>query len=155
MLQITQPATIFNKQKIYSTGNGVENKTMTGVEVKAGKEVVILFSQPTSETLKGEERTQLIKIITACKLKEEDIVLVNTAFAKTASLSWLRGNFPVKTVIVFGEIAVSKNLQLKKHVAYNIDGIKMVKSEPLTKLLTSGADKKALWEELRVVFEIQ
>lgn len=155
MLQIRRPATIFDKQKVYSTGNGVENKTMTGVEVKTGKEVVILFSQPATEILKGEERTQLIKIITACKLKEEDIVLVNTAFAKTALLSWLRKNFPVKTLIVFGEIAVSKNLSLKKHIAYNIDGIKMVKTEPLTKLLTSGADKKALWEELRVIFGIQ
>ena len=154
MIELNRPELVFDKQKVYSTGSDVENKTMTGVEVKSGKEVVILFSQAPGETLQGEERSQLLKIITACKLKEEDIVLVNTAFAPNVSLSWLRKNFPVKTVMVFGDMALSKNLVLKKYFAYSIDGLKLVRSEPLARLLKSDADKKALWGELKKVFEI-
>jgi hypothetical protein len=154
MLQITRPDLIFEKQKLFRTQRDVENKDKRGIQIKDGKEVIVLYSSPDNEALAGEERTQLFKIVNACKLKEEDVVLVNAAFAKNFSINWLKSNFWLKTVIVFGDIALSKNLVIRKHVAYNIDGVNIVKSESLTKLLTSAADKKALWEELRKVFGV-
>jgi hypothetical protein len=154
MLELSNPALLWAKQKLVKTSTGVQNKSITGIEVKQGKEVVVVYRFTAGEFLAGEERTQLLKILGACKLKEEDVVLINVAQVQNVSLSWLRSNFPIKTLLVFGDIEISKNFQLKKYFTYNIDGLQIVKGEPIAKLLTSGADKKALWEELKRVFGV-
>lgn len=154
MLEISNPVQLFAKQKVVNTNSNVENQLLTGIEVKIGKEIVVVYRFDGGEFLAGEERTQLLKILDACKLKEEDVVLINTAKVKSFSLAWLRSNFPVQTLLVFGEIEISKNFQLKKHFTCSIDGLKIVKGEALTKLIKSPNDKKALWEELRKVFGI-
>ncbi|HLP51310.1 MAG TPA: hypothetical protein VK154_10530 [Chitinophagales bacterium] len=154
MLQLTSPSLIFNKKKLFKTAVAVENSKTVGIEGKDAAETVLLFTSEAGELLKGEERTQLMKIVSACKLKEDDVVLVNASFAKNLSLAWLRKSFPVKTLIVFGDMEISKNLKLRKHYAYTIDGVQMLKSEPLQKLFKSDADKKALWMELKKVFGV-
>ena len=155
MIQISRPALVFDKQKIYRTQSDVEKKALQGIEGKDGNKIMVLFSSATSETLQGEERTQLLKILTACKLKEDDVILVNAAVTKNSSLKWLRKNFQLHTLIVFGEIEISKNLALKKYHTYHIDGLQIIKSEPIAKLIKSAPDKKALWEELKGVFKIE
>ncbi len=152
MLKLSNPALLWAKQKLVKTGTGVQNKSQTGIEVKQGKEVVIVYRFTNGDFLAGEERTQLLKILGACKLKEDDVVLINEVQVQNVSLSWLRSNFPLKTLLLFGDIEISKNFQLKKYFTYNLDGLQIVKSEPIAKLLTSGADKKALWEELKKIF---
>lgn len=152
MLKLSNPALLWAKQKLVKTGTGVQNKSQTGIEVKQGKEVVIVYRFTNGDFLAGEERTQLLKILGACKLKEDDVVLINAVQVQNVSLSWLRSNFPLKTLLLFGDIEISKNFQLKKYFTYNIDGLQIVKSEPIAKLLTSAADKKALWEELKKIF---
>ena len=154
MLEISNPVQLFSKQKLIKTNSHVENKPTAGIEVKKGKEVVILYRFDGGEFLAGEERAQLLKIMGACKLKEEDVVLVNTAVAKSITLTALRERFALKTLLVFGEIAVSQNFELKKYHTYQLDGLQIVKSEPIAKLIKSPADKKALWEELKGVFKI-
>src|ERR1043165_2100827 len=154
MLQISRPDLLFSKQKLFNTGTGVENVKGTGIQAQNGKEVVALYSFAAKAHLEGEERTQLFKILTACKLKEEDVVLGNLAFASQASVNWLRQQFPVKTLIIFGDLPVGRNLQVAKCHTFIIDGVNIVRSEPLSKLLTSAADKKSLWDELKVVFGV-
>ena len=154
MLQLSNPSQLFNQQKIFSLNADVEKIFHKGIELKQGKEIIILYRFDADEFIKGDERVQLLKILSACKLKEEDVVVINTAVAENISLSWLRNNFPVNTLIVFGEIKLTNNLQFKKHIAYNIDGIQIVYSEPITKLLSSANDKKALWIELKKIFKV-
>lgn len=155
MLQLTTPSLVFNNKKVYKTAVNAENtEKSTGVQGNDAKEVVILFTSDANELLTGEERAQLLKIVNACKLKEEDVILVNAAFAKDVSLTWLRKSFAVKTLIIFGEMEISRNLKLRKHYAYNIDGLQIVKSETLQKLFKSDADKKGLWMELKKMFGV-
>ncbi len=154
MLQITRPDLLFAKQKVFNITTGVENPKPIGIQGKKGSETVILYSFTSREILGGEERTQLFKILTACKLTESEVTLVNLAFAPQASVSWLRSQFPVKTLIIFGDLPVGRNLRVSKNHTFNIDGINVIRSESLTTLLTSAADKKALWEELKIVFGV-
>jgi hypothetical protein len=153
MLQIVHPAQFFGNQKVMKI-SGVAGKTCPGLEGAGLKGVMVVFSSENAEFLNGEEREQLMKIIGACKLKEEDVMLVNTAFGKNVNFSWLKNKFNAKVMILFGDVALSNNLLVKKHRAYTIDGVRLVKSEDLSKLLKSQPDKKALWDELRKIFGI-
>ncbi len=154
MLELTNPVLLFNKQKLVNLKSPVGNSLIAGIEANKGKEIVILYRYEGSEFLTADDKNQLLKILSACKLKEEDVVLINTAVEKNSSLRWLRKNFRLRTLIVFGDIEISPNLTLKKYFTYRIDGLQIIKSEPIAKLIKSAPDKKALWEELKGLFKI-
>ncbi len=153
MLELSHPELLLKRDKVMIT-NAIGSTIQMGVQLKGLKGVMIVFHSPKSEFLEGEERSQLMKIVSACKLAEDDVMLINTAFAKNVSFSWLKNNLGAKAILVFGEIPLSNNLNLRKYEAYTIDGVRMVKSEGLTKLLGSQPDKKALWDQLRKIFGI-
>ncbi len=153
MLQLTHPERLFFNQKVMKI-NAIVEKNTAGVELKGLKGVVVVFSSPKAEFLQGAEREQLMKIINACKLKEEDVLLVNTAFAKNADFNWLKNTCNARVIIVFGDIKLSANLQLRKHFAYSIDNLHIVKSDEFNALFSSPPAKKALWDELRHIFGI-
>ena len=88
MLQLSNPSQLFNQQKIFSLNADVEKIFHKGIELKQGKEIIILYRFDADEFIKGDERVQLLKILSACKLKAEAVVLINTAVAENISLSW-------------------------------------------------------------------
>ena len=148
MIKITQPETLLSKQKVFSINNLVENKLVGGKQ-----SVVVFFENKGIEPLPAAEKEQLFKILTACKLKEEDVLLINTEFNKT-SLSVLRASYPVKVAIAFGDIAFSKNIQPKNYHALFVDNIRLLKSEALPLLMSKPDKKKLLWAELQKIFEL-
>lgn len=153
MLQLNHPGLLLKRDKVMIT-NMVSGVTQAGVQLPGAKGVIIVFHSAKAEFLEGEERSGLMKIVNACKLTEEDVMLVNAAYAKNVSFSWLKNNLKANVIIVFGDIALSHNLNLRAYKAYTIDSVKIVKSEGLAKLLGSQTDKKALWDQLRKIFGI-
>lgn len=155
MLQLTSPGLIFARKTVIKTPSGVESTpNLVGIQGNDASETIILFNNEAEELLKGDERTQLMKIVNACKLKEGNVLLVNAAYAKGVSVDWLRKKYPVKKLIVFGDFEISRNLKLKKHWAYTIDGLQLVKTEPINRLFKSDSDKKALWMELKKMYGV-
>lgn len=155
MLELTSPGLIFARKTVIKTPTGLENApNAAGIQGNDAAQTVILFNNEADELLKGDERTQLMKIVAACKLKEENVLLVNAAYAKGVSVDWLRKKYPVSKLIVFGDFEISRNLKLKKHWAYTIDGLQIVKTEPINRLFKSDADKKALWMELKKMYGV-
>ena len=149
MIKITQPAVLFNRQKIFAVSNAVENKLVT-----ENKTVVVFFENKITEQLPPAEKEQLFKILTACKLKEEEVLLQNTAFQKE-TLSGLRMVYPIKAAIVFGDAVISKNIQLKNYQSLFMDNIRLLKSETLQVLMVKPDKKKLLWAELQKIFELK
>lgn len=117
------------------------------------KTVVVFFEDKNNEQLPATENEQLFKILTACKLKEEDVLLLNTAFQKH-TLATLRTVYALKAVIVFGDVAISKNMQLKAYQALFVDNIRLLKSEALQVLMIKPDKKMLLWKELQKIFEV-
>lgn len=148
MIKITQPESLFNTKKVFNINNAVKSKFIEGKQT-----VAVFFENKSVEQLPAAEKEQLFKILTACKLKEEDVLLVNTAFEKE-TLSGLRTAYSLKAAIVFGDAAISKNMQLKNYHALLIDNISLLKSEALQILMVKPDKKKLLWAELQKIFEL-
>lgn len=151
MIDINSPATLFDNQTIYIDIDVDSEKIF---EPQTENTSVIIFSYAGSESLPNDEAEQLSKILTACHLKKEQTAFVNTAFHKSVSLAKLRNRYPVKYIIVFGESFTGNNFLMQKYRTYFLDGIYILQSEPVSKLLKSPKDKKALWEQLQVMYEL-
>ncbi len=146
MIKISIPESLFIKQKVFYTGNAAENMIIEGKQ-----SVVVFFESKDSEQIPIAESEQLFKILTACKLSKDEVLLINTAFNHSV-LSALRAVYPVKVVLLFGDISVSNNMKLQNYVTVTLDGISLLKSEALPVLVSSVDKKKKLWIELQKIF---
>lgn len=154
---LSNPSLLYKKQALYVIdGHSVFDVNQPGVRLKRGKEIVLLYHSPGLTEPPTEEWQQLIKILGACKLTEDDVVCINTATVSGLSWSSISKALPVNLVIMFGDLTryLSANIQVRKHFTYNLNGIQLVKTEPLSVLLKSQADKGNLWTCLRGIFKL-
>lgn len=148
MQQITEPELLFQSEKIYKTRGANQ---LVGNNINKG--AVVVYTDSERERLNETEWNKLLEILKACKLKEEDVAFVNAA-RQAVTFSSLRKQITCGNIIVFGEVELSRNLQLKKFHLFEIDGVKILKSEPVSKLLNNEADRVTLWKLLRKMFDI-
>ncbi len=142
MIKLEKPQILFEKSKIY------RNNAASGAINSNGKKEVLVLVEGGPEQIKAEEKEQLLKILGACKLKEEDVLMQGIYDAQ------VRKAAGVTKVIVFGEVHFSGNMQLPKVRLVNVDGLSVIKTEALSKISKSDAAKKALWLELKKMFGI-
>ncbi|MFN8286183.1 MAG: hypothetical protein U0V74_05490 [Chitinophagales bacterium] len=140
MIKLEKPHILFEKSKIYRN-----SPTSTGNTVN-GKKTVLVLVEGGAEAIAAADKEQLLKILAACKLKEDHVLIQGTYDAA------LRKASAVNNVIIFGEVPFSANMQLPKMKMVKIDGLAVIKAEALSKISKSDAGKKALWMELKKMF---
>jgi hypothetical protein len=143
MMELSNPAALFGGQKIYRLPANVEKPG----HLKPYKVIVVYgFSAPV---LPAHLQALADKIIDSCRFSNNEALYVN-AEAAEISLGWLQNSYSPHLILVFGEIGLSRNLSaLKKNVACQINGVKIIKTDTLEQLDKSKADKTAFWGALQ------
>jgi hypothetical protein len=155
-IMLNNPSLLYKKQALYSINNtSLFNVNQPGVRLKNGNEIAILYNCLGSAEPPAEEWQQLIKMLSACKLTEDDVVCINTAMVSGLSWSSLLQALPVTLIIMFGDLAdeLSANINVAKYNTYQLNGVRLVRSETLATLTKSPPDKAALWNNcLKPIF---
>ena len=150
MLELLSPELLFNKQKVFHLNVSVE-KTLSE---PAFRKIVVIYDQ-LAEVLTGPLKEMLDKLIQACQFKPEETVYLNVRFNPDLSLGNLQNEYQPATVLVFGDVDISRNLtKLKKNYPYELNGIKVLNAESLDTLLKNGEAKKVLWGVLKKMLGI-
>ena len=153
MIKLELPELLFDKQKIYGHLTDVEKKE-TQLIVNDETEALVLYEAKNSE-ITGSQKEMLDKMMVACKFTPNQVQYMNVNGAKIA-LGQLLGSKVPKLVLLFGKLPLSGNLgQLAKHQPVNLGGVNVILTEQLDKLEVSNADKKGLWETLKMVLNIK
>ena len=153
MLQITAPASIFNKQKVFSFRQNVEKRE---VVISASPQVsaLVIYNNVTEELPAGLKNTA-DKIIQACKLSVNQSLFLNAGFTQI-SLGKIQSQCQPQIVLVFGDIPLSRNLpKLAKNHAYEIGGTKIIRTETLENLESKKGEKATLWSVLQTTLGIK
>lgn len=147
MLQIQQAVSLFSEQKVFRISKNVENKNR-----KAIKAVVIY--ENASNTLPSSLQTTLDKIISACKFNTNEVLFLNIK-TNEASIGQVQSSFNPELILLFGEIAGSKNMiKLPKNISYEMNGTKILRTESLENLEKIEGEKMKLWEALQLTLNM-
>jgi hypothetical protein len=150
MIELLQPDLLFNKQKVFTIQDSV-NTTISNVEPK---KAVVVFDL-VSETMPQPIKDMLDKLIQACQFKPDETIYLNARFAGDVTLGHLQNTYNPKTVLVFGDTEVSRNVtKLKKNFPYDLNGIKLLNAESLEMLVKNDAAKKTLWGVLKKMLQL-
>ena len=150
MLELSLPDTLFNKQKVFSLNNGVLSPHIEENKRKA----VIVYDLP-AQVLPEPIKAMLDKLIQACQFKPEETIYLNARYAGDTSLGQLQSTYSPTMVLLFGEPNISRNLpKLKKNLAYEFSGVKVLNAESLELLVKNDAAKKTLWGVLKKMLDI-
>ncbi len=144
MLKLAVPQLLFNKTGIYRIpGNlGVEKNLTNG----PGSKQVLILTGYTADTLPAEEKSQLLKILGACKLQEADILIL------PAYSNALRKAAAIQKVLIFGDLSGMGAITFPKNRLTLLDGVQVIKTESLAVLSKNDVAKKQLWGELKKMF---
>jgi hypothetical protein len=148
-MKLQLPALLFANQKIYKT-NFAANSPVSDKKVK-----LLLVYSDNSANLSSSQTDMLIRIVAACGFKAEEKMLINIA-KEDLSLARIALTFPeTLLVIVFGDIALSKNILLpKKNFPVQIGSQFLIYTSPIAKLETDKTEKTRLWNALQRVLAL-
>ena len=150
MIELLQPDLLFNKQKVFTIQDSV-NTTISNV---TPKKAVVVFDL-VSETMPQPIKDMLDKLIQACQFKPDETVYLNARFTDDVTLGHLQNTYNPKTVLVFGDTEVSRNVtRLKRNFPYDLNGIKVLNAESLEMLVKNDAAKKTLWGVLKKMLQL-
>ncbi len=151
MIKIAATNTLFNRQKLFKTGRDTGTVKRFSAE---GKNMAVVYAHAEKE-LPAAVKEMLDKIIVACKFKPEQTIYLNNKFNKLSIGELLNAN-PLSLVIVFGEVALSRNLaKLKKNEPYEMNGTIIIQTEPLSKLHADKKEKDLLWKVLKKTINLK
>lgn len=148
-MQINSPQTLFQKQKIYR----IKKEQSLTVQDRPIK-VIVLYENESAE-LPVSLADMLNKLILACKFNKEEALYINNKI-NPVSLAILYSTYQPEVILIFGEMKLSNNLAgLKKNYPYEINGVKILRTETLESLEKIKAEKSALWESLQQMFGLK
>jgi hypothetical protein len=153
MIKLNSPELLFDKHKLYVHLTNVgKNEEMP--HINDDTQALVLYAAKNSE-ITDAQKEMLDKMMVACKFTPNQVQYMNVNGLKVA-LGQLFGNKTPKLVLLFGKLPLSGNLgQLAKHHPVTLGGVNVILTEQLDKLEVSNADKKALWETLKMVLNIK
>jgi hypothetical protein len=100
-------------------------------------------------------KDMLDKIMQACLFKTDEVIYLNHK-PEPRSFSNISSNYQPEIILVFGDINLSHNLApLIKNRPYEINGVKVLRTENLEKLDQMKAEKSALWTSLQSMFTLK
>ncbi len=148
-MQIASPQTLFQKQKVYK----IDKERSLSIQKEPHK-VIVLYEHEAAE-LPSTLLEMLNKLIQACRLKSDEVCYVNHKF-NPISLADIQAKYKTEVVLVFGEIKLSNNLAgLKKNYPFEINGVKILRTETLSNLERIKTEKAALWGSLQQIFNLK
>ena len=135
-----------------------EKKSFCGVDeaVQFNPTPVVIVFDSNTDSLPHQEKEQLIKILAALKLKEEDVVLIAQRLYNT-SIAQLKKQLKATHLLVFSNNpnAVGKNFKLPLFEIVELDGVQIIRSAPLMKIMHDNQLKAVLWNKLKLMFSLK
>jgi hypothetical protein len=151
-MQIQNPQTLYHKQKLMAVSPRLSPKGLP--EEKTGFRLMVIYESAPAE-LSASLKDMLDKLITACRFKPEEVCYVNHKL-NPVSIGNITSNHQPEALLIFGEIPLSRNLaSLKKNCSYEINAMKVLRTEPLEKLEQIKAEKGALWSALQQMLNLK
>ncbi|MBL7778672.1 MAG: hypothetical protein JNK66_10335 [Chitinophagales bacterium] len=142
MISLQDPAALLSGQKLYF---------FSGTSTGKAADVIVLH---TGTALNNEEQTQLQRILAACKIATENVVVLPVSTGRVALVT-LAATYNARKAIIFGDVHVGSNIQLPKGKVVQIGEWMLLKTDSLQKMLTAKPqEKQQLWEQLKMLFSI-
>ena len=142
MFQIQQTASLFSGQKVFRISKDVENKNQEAIKA-------VVVYENSSDNLSSVFKEMLDKLMKACKFNPNEVLFLNIK-DNEVSLGQIQSSFNPQIVLLFGEIAGSKNMiKLQKNISYEMNGTKIIRTESLENLEKVKGEKGKLWEVLQ------
>ncbi|MDX2001301.1 MAG: hypothetical protein SFW35_02655 [Chitinophagales bacterium] len=116
----------------------------------------IVIAYGPDDTLSSDDQQQLLRILAALKLSEQDVAFIPAQALYENGWATLSG-FEFDKFLGFGVSAIKMGLQLrlKKYVTTSFRDKKMLFSDGLSQLAQDPKLKALLWSELQAMFEIK
>lgn len=142
MISLHDPAALLSGQKLYF---------FSGTSTGKVADVIVLH---TGTALNNEEETQLQRILAACKIATENVVVLPVNTGRVALVT-LAATYNARKAIIFGDVHVGSNIQLPMGKVVQIGEWMLLKTDSLQKMLTAKPqEKQQLWEQLKMLFSI-
>ncbi len=147
MFQIQQTASLFSGQKVFRISKNVENKNQEAIKA-------VVVYENSSDNLSPTLQEILDKLMKACKFSITEVSFMNNK-GNEVSIGQIQSSFNPQIVLLFGEIAGSKNMiKLQKNISYEMNGTKIIRTESLENLEKVKGEKAKLWEVLKQTLNI-
>jgi DNA polymerase III psi subunit len=148
-MELNYPQTLYHKEKIWKVSG--PNKPAIP-EINKESRLIVLYDNPSQE-LPAHLKEMLIKLIQACRFKPEETTYVNFTFSP---ISLQNINCDPELILIFGDLKISRNTSsLFKNQPYELNGIKILRTERLEKLEQMKAEKAALWSALQQTLNLK
>lgn len=150
MIELDAAELLFEKNKVYR----ISSEPLK-ISEKTSKRAVFLY-ESRQEVLAPSAQTMLEKMAKACKFSENEVVYLFAGKHPDISIGKIQQAYAPELVLVFGNIAISRNAQpLTKHHPYEFNGVKVVLTDTPEKLEANSREKTALWKVLQTLLQIQ
>ncbi len=147
MLQIQQTASLFSGQKVFRILKNVENKNQEAIRA-------VVVYENNADTLSPSLQEMLDNLMKACKFNVSELLFLSNK-ENEVSIGQIQSSFNPQILLLFGEIAGSKNMiKLQKNVSYEMNGMKILRTESLENLEKIKGEKGKLWEVLKQTLNI-
>lgn len=144
MISLQNPTSIFYDKPLYKTG--MKDSAPTS------KKVTVLCE--TSSSLTDEEKIQMLKILSACKIAEHEMQLLVTDRQHIA-LRELKITSTPNRLLIFGNMKLGLNMDLPKNKTIHLGSWYILQTDSLLKMLkATPTEKQKLWTQLQVLFQL-
>jgi hypothetical protein len=151
-MQLLNPQTLYHKQPLLAVSPQSKKEGYV-LDPNKNYSLLVVYESGSPE-LPVPLKDMLDKLIGACRFKVEETAYINRQFSSTG-LDKIMSQFQPQAMLIFGDIAISRNMaRLSKNRPYEINGIKILRSENLEKLDQMIAEKQALWAALKQMFKV-
>jgi hypothetical protein len=148
MIELSAPEELLAQQNLYRIGGNVDKARPAFTHAY---KLVVVLSQPFN-ALPAALKEMVEKLIAACKLDSAQVAYTDVESADISYQNIIRAYRP-EVILVFGEIALSRNLNgLKKNQPYEFNGTKILLAQTLDYIAKTQAEKSALWVGLQKTF---
>ena len=123
-------------------------------ERRANRHTLVFFKETTS----NEDQDLLLKILSAVNLTQEQYILVDKSKHSELKLHhFISEGFKIAYLLSFGITAnsIGLNINQKLYSGIEIDTLKILCSDDLQKLQQQTNLKKALWNNLKQLYQVE
>lgn len=144
MIKVFRPSQLFKGQTLYKI-KSVSKSINTATQTHIALPQVLIYSH---ETLNESLTDFLQKIIAACKLKQEQVSIIQQGDDKVEiELETTPGLH--KHILLFGDVPLYLNQNIEFNKATVIGSTQILKTKPLSLIQSDKSEKEVFWNALK------